>query len=278
MKIVLLNFLLAFPFFLRINAQDSVTVQDVRTAYESFQYRSVIQFSETLLLQEKKLSKEDLITIYVMKAVAHFSLSEEEAARQSFVKLLLIQSDYELDPIEISPKIVSFFERIKADVYQVTQQTISPKTEKKDTTILANPQAIDHSSEVKSALTRSLILPGWGHLYLNNGNAGWVLATTSSLSLAASVYLFIDTYSKEKKYLSETEEKKIASAYKLYNTSYKLRNIFLGLYVAEWMYSQVDLLYSSNQMISISFYHSSAEENFPINSTGLNFSFPVLRK
>ena len=106
---------------------------------------------------------------------------------------------------------------------------------------------IEHENRLKNAIARSLIVPGLGQLYLDVNFKSVFLTVLGSASLAASIYYFIQTDKKEKAYLIETNPDMIESRYADYNDAYRYRNISLISFGVVWLYSQLDLLFFSEQ-------------------------------
>ena len=61
-------------------------------------------------------------------------------------------------------------------------------------------------------------------------------------------YKLHDANNKENDYLSEINSTQIQIKYDEYNKSYKIRNALIATYAAIWIYSQIDILFFSNQL------------------------------
>ena len=112
-------------------AQENKPLQELRAAYESFEYRNVVQIADKLLLRKERLTEQNFIDLYIMKAVAHFSLSEEDLARRSFFEILFVHNDFQLDSTTISPKIIDFFTTVQSEFQQIMERRLEVKSEKK---------------------------------------------------------------------------------------------------------------------------------------------------
>lgn len=104
--------------------------------------------------------------------------------------------------------------------------------------------AISRSIMNKSVLY-SLLLPGLGHLKRESSTKGWLLFGAGIITLSGSVYYIIDTNQKEKDYLNASKKAEIEYKYETYNTAYKRRNLFIIAYATVWVFSQLDLLFLS---------------------------------
>jgi hypothetical protein len=207
--------------------------------FKNFEYRQVITIAEKLLVKKEDLSTSDLLKVYELKAISHYSLAEMEAALNNFIELLKNDPDYTLDPARTSPKIMSFFQQIKTSLQTpVKPKTTIPQKTKIDTVHVY----VDSSRNFRKAMARSIVIPGWGHLYLGHKKKGWLLTTSSLAGLGASLYFLFDCEQKQTAYLNEINLDKIASKYDQYNNSYRTRNLSMICYSLIWIYSQADLL------------------------------------
>jgi TM2 domain-containing membrane protein YozV len=117
-------------------------------------------------------------------------------------------------------------------------------------------------------IIRSLIFPGWGQLYNNNKLKGWILTSLGAITISSAVYFIIDSNNKQKKYLNDVNLSTIQNNYNEYNTSYKLKNISIISFIAVWVYSQIDILFfSQNNSLPL----TQLKTNF-MNQFQLNFS------
>jgi hypothetical protein len=189
---------------------------------------------------------------------------------------LKIDDSHDLDPVEISPKIINFFNEIKQDYSAVNQEEI-PINENmgEDLTEEQTYQNIINKKNkvYQHSLLRSFAAPGWGHLYLSGSSKGWILTTASTAALGSMLYFIYDANQKETDYLNETNKTLIQEKYDEYNTSYKIRNGLIFTYAAIWLYSQIDLLFFSddqiNQKIQTNFGY------FPFKSDQFFLSFRI---
>ncbi|MCL5031569.1 MAG: hypothetical protein M1480_21400 [Bacteroidetes bacterium] len=235
---------------------------------ESFQYNKAINDANELLENKVKINDKDLIEIYRIKAIAQYSLQNEKGAKESFFNILKIDTTFTLDPSTTSPKIIAFFDQVKNDYLQVFESEKQIVKTKTDTVYIPKIVHSEQStSELKQAAIRSVILPGWGHLYMGDNLKGTILTSLSLITLGSSIYFIIDSNKKERLYLDALDPSLIQQRYNDYNKSYKLKNISLVSFAAVWLYSQIDLLFFSGKnplnISNVEFLHS--------NQTQLNF-------
>lgn len=260
--------------------QEKVTLSRIRSAYESFEYREVIDLSASFLAAADSSQKPVVNEVLLMKAVSHYALAEEPLTRKCFIDMLKNDRDIKLDSAVVSPKILDIFNRVRNDFLEMNQVNNLGEPGRSDEATVTRPSLpTDYSRELietrekynlfRSSLTRSLILPGLGHLYIGESLTGYLLTSASILTAAASVYYIFDTRNKEKLYLGKTDQPEIVSAYSDYNSSYKLRNGFLTAFAFLWVYAQGDILFFNNSL-----YFSPALQ--PISGTALNYSITFL--
>ncbi len=236
---------------IKIATRDTTSVTDslalMQKNFEQFKYGDVISMANRLLLYRFPYTKKDLLEIYKMVGIAHYSLSEDDAAKKSFVEMLRIDSTYRFDSTKVSPKIISFFRGVKND-YLEQQREIEARTVVRIDTVYVPQKEYDYErfSMEKGAIARSIIVPGLGQLYKGEYLKGTLLTVLSSAALVSSIFYIMDTNEKEKAYLIETDPTIIESKYQEYNSSFQKRNISLIAYGVLWLYSQLDLLFLSD--------------------------------
>jgi hypothetical protein len=233
-KILFIVFLLAG---ITHSFAQTITFEKVKQLFTSFDYDNVIKVSD-LLLAKGNLSDSLSIEINIMRAVSFYAAGNQDQTRKSFEKILLIRKNYSLDPLTISPKIVSLFEEVKTMFYKNNPESAVLKD---STSLKQNIKNMDPGT-IRIAVARNLIVPGLGQLFIGRKTPGWIFTAASSLSLGGMIYFIFDTKTKENDYLKETNQLLIQQKYNEYNKSYKIRNVMIFSYALIWLYSQVDLL------------------------------------
>jgi len=180
-----------------------------------------------------------------MKAVSHYTLAEEKEARRCFQEIVLREEDFSPDPKNISPKIIHFFEEVKKDFQQKTVVQENFPLKKIDSLRLVPHSRAGENDYFRDAFVRSLLVPGWGHLYVSNSTKGLIISATTIATAGTLIYFIFDTRAKENTYLRERNLQRIESRYKEFNTSYAIRNALIVAYGAIWLYAQADLAFFS---------------------------------
>jgi len=223
----------------------NVTFEKVKQLFTSFDYDNVIKVSNQLLANGN-LSDSLSIEIDIMRAVSFYAAGNQDQTRKSFEKILLIKRNYSLDPLTISPKIVTLFEEVKTLFYKNNPEL---SVLKDSTSLKHNIKNMDLGT-TRIAVAQNLIVPGLGQLYIGKQATGWIFTAASSLSLGGMIYFIFDTKTKENDYFNETNQLLIQQKYNEYNKSYKIRNVMIFSYALIWIYSQVDLLLFNNNQTS----------------------------
>ncbi|MBZ0199055.1 MAG: hypothetical protein K8H86_04245 [Ignavibacteriaceae bacterium] len=258
---------------LNINAQG--LLNQLEESYKTFNYNNVITLSGLITSDSASYTHEELIDVYTMRAVAYYSLAQSDSARKCFVEILRLDKNHQPDPVKISPKIVSLYRETKDDYERIASnnknEKINTSPEEKIKTI---EKPVLDNSIVKNSLIRSILLPGWGHLYLEGNTKGWLLTTASTTLLSGMIYYIFKTSREEDRYLLQADPLLIEQKYNEYNTSYKIRNYFIVGYAALWLYSQIDMLFFSDDLYNKNFNLNLSV--FPDDNGGMSLNFKLI--
>jgi len=218
---------------------DAKDKEIISEKFRAFDYDAVIDLATQALLHAEDYPKQALFQIYEMKAVSHYSKMEMTEALNSFVEILKLDPEHELDPAKYSPKIVSFYNEIKLNMQQASAASVVAKEHggevQSDTVVVYKPLPIN------KGVYLSLVAPGAGHWLTIAKPKGMVLTGASTMLLASSIYFTVDCAKKEKNYLGALNQTEIDASYKKYNSSFRIRNTLWSAYALLWLYSQVDL-------------------------------------
>ncbi|GJQ31879.1 MAG: hypothetical protein HBSAPP04_07180 [Ignavibacteriaceae bacterium] len=241
MKIVAILFsafvLANFALFAQIGP---AAIADLNEQYRNFEYENVIQRS-AVLLDSNKATQSDSIVILDLRAASWYSLNRLIESSRDYVSILKINRFHNLDPVTRSPKLIAFFDEIKADFISKLPPVDVPVS--RDTVQIVTMVYPDFSVE-RGDLVKSILLPGLGH-FDRDRTKSWILMGISALSLASAVVFSLEAANSEKEYLNEFDPLKIEDRYAVFNRYYNLRNISWGLFAATWLYTQIDLIFFS---------------------------------
>jgi len=256
------------------NAQPEKEIEQLRKQYETFQYSSLVNKADNLLYDKERFTDQILINIYSLKGASHFAMGDIKNSRKTFRELLKIDNDHQLDNITYSPKILELYNDIKAEFLDIRIPE-KGKSQGKNEEIINNDFQRSTFSEFNLALAKSLILPGWGHLHVNNNTKGWILSSASIITLGSMIYFIADANTKENKYLRETNSLHIKNRYDAYNDAYKIKNILIATYSIIWLYSQIDLLFFSGKLGSNSISQQYTNYHLQVSAARLEFTLKL---
>lgn len=218
-----------------------VTFDKVRQQFEKFDYDNVIKNSDQLIT-EHTLSDSLMIEIHLMRALVFYTTGKDSLTKKSFESIIEIDNNYMPDPLVISSKLIPIFNEARTEFFRKNPDLALPSD------LIPKEQIQSGNREIpKSSIVENLLLPGLGQLRYGDSVKGWINAAASVLSLGTMIYFTFDANKKQSDYLNETNRNLIQGKYDDYNKSYKLRNTFIITYIAIWVYSQIDFLFSSDQ-------------------------------
>lgn len=232
-------------------AQDeSPVLEKLRSLFQSFTYNEVIELSDSILNDTDAFDSNQLAEVYLYRAASFYNLWDEESAEDAFIHLLQLNKDYVLDKSTFSPKIITFYNEIKSEYLQSIRPPDTTSA-KEDTlqimTTAENEELLIQQKEMLTGISvRSMLLPGWGHIYRDESTlSGWLLTGASILTLGSTLYYFYETDNKRDAYLNAIEQAEIDKAYEEYNDAYLFRNYSLIAFITVWIYAQLDIHFFS---------------------------------
>ena len=95
-------------------------LENLENSYKDLEYGETIILADELMQGSEDLNCRDKMKIYFLKGISQYSIHDYEGAEESFKQLLSLNRETKLDSVEVSPKIIDFFERIKKDRIELT--------------------------------------------------------------------------------------------------------------------------------------------------------------
>ncbi len=249
--------LLIFTFFafLPLTGQTqnfNVQALKVQQLYDSLQFEKVISLSRQLLKQPEQFQPDDLILIHQYSGYAFFNFGQPDSAKKHFLAILNIDPEYEFDPVRTSPKIISFFKKIK----ETYRQELSQKK------LIAFPRYVFLKDPRPEAAWRSLALPGWGQMFKKQKKKAYLFGGAFVTGVAATLVAYQLESSYHEKYLQSTEPSAIKDNYDRYNLWYKTRKISTIATAGIWLWAFADALWTPFEKVAL----------LPKSSDGLQLS------
>jgi hypothetical protein len=267
LALVILSAAIVFP---QHGGNDTLSLLNKR--FQAFEYEKAIAAADSMLLTKEGLSKDVLLEVYRIKGISHFSLLQDLQSEESFSNILKLDSSYVLDTAKTSPKILAFFNQVKNKFREELKE--EERLRARQDTVFITKTIFDSEAEtrVKNSVFRSLILPGWGHLYSGHTTKGTILTILGGITLLSSAYFIYDSDVKEDDYKKAKSISDISDKYDKYNNSYQLKNYSLIALAAVWLYSQIDLLFISD---TIQESNENAVPEVGITGSSVNFNFKM---
>ncbi len=205
----------------------------VQELYQSLKFEKAVQYSRQLLRSDTPFTKEQLILIHQFTAYAFFNLAQTDSARKHFVDILIMDPQYQLDPVTTSPKIIRFFNDLKKELKQ-----------KKLNFKIAYTRYVFVPDPRPGAAWRSALLPGWGQYFKGQKKKALGLASAFAASGTFTLVAAILEKNYHRKYLDTRQPDALAKNYDLYNRWYKIRKRSLYVMGIIWVASFADALWA----------------------------------
>ncbi len=205
-------------------------IMEIQQAYDQFKYDEVIFLSRQALNAVPPPVQTEQVQIYMYLAYAHISLGQKQEAQKDFEMALDLDPNLKLDPIYVSPKIISIFEEVKnASAAEGIEQRK-----------LISESMLFKKTLQSNAAWRSLILPGWGQFYKGQRAKGITVLAAHTLNVGTLVFAHLRMQQAHDDYLKARDLPTIESTYDRYNKFYKLRKYFALSTAAVWLYAHLD--------------------------------------
>ncbi len=205
----------------------------VKILYEALEFDKAISTGQELVKTNLEFNKDELSIIHQFVALSFYNMGKIDSARSHFLSLLSINPGFELDPIKVSPKIISFFNQLKEETQSVPA----------DNTI-GYTKYVFMEDLRPGATLRSFILPGWGQLYKHQKRRGYIIGGAFVASLAATVVSLYLEKTNHDKYLESTTPSTIEENYQTYNDWFKRRKLLTISTISIWAVAILDALWS----------------------------------
>ncbi len=246
MKKMFSIFIFLLLFSTTILGQKNNDLDKLNREFQIFNYSKVIILADSFIANSKEFSEDEMIEIFLLKGISHYSLSESESVKNSFNNILDYNQNYKINTSKVSPKIIREFENLRRKHKQLNISQNLTSIVIRDTLYQVDTLILKPNNKFYSeVVARSMVFPGWGHLYSGDKTKGWILTSANSVVLGSMLYFIYDTNQKESSYLNEVDISLVEEKYNDFDTSYKIRNSLIATYAILWIYTQIDILFFS---------------------------------
>ena len=130
---------------------DAPRLDAIWEAYQQFEYEAARELARAAL--DAYEDPEDLAEVLVILGLISFSENRELEAELQFREALRLNRNVNLDPLLVSPKILDFFEEVKAEMAETgSEESLDPGVV---------PRYVLVPDRRSEAVPRSMVLPGW---------------------------------------------------------------------------------------------------------------------
>ena len=222
-------------------------LESVKTHYYEGEYREAISLLDKATDELEKMENQKKIEAYMYLAFSYMAFGEEVNASIQFRNILRIDPNYTLDPDVVAPRIMTLFDKVKADFAKENVSTSSEPsfTPAKETKEIEKPsikqsQVASSSSSVvhTDIIWRSALLPGLGQFYRGGKLAGYGFMGLWVSAIGFSAFAHMQYSSDKDAYESSSN----SDLYDEYNSSFKRKNISYGIIGGVWAASLIEAL------------------------------------
>ncbi len=214
-------------------AQDSarVTVEEIEAAYRQIEYERAEALARSALQNYGAFTVSELADVHSILALIAYNRGQQEEARRQFLSALQLAPAMELDPALVPPKIVTYFEDLKAEL----AEGASYPTEAALRYILVRDQRLD-------AALRSMVVPGWGQFYKGQPRRAGLYAGLFGITVGGALLFHFKMNAAHDRYEDAASAAEAERLYEPYNRFYQRRNGLAQGAVIVWAASYIDAL------------------------------------
>ncbi len=218
---------------LRAQGQAAPQVDSMWQSYRDLNYTAATDSARLALAQVNAYAPDELAQIHTLLGLIAYANNQLTDARGQFLSALSLNPELELDPLLVSPKILEFFDAIKAERARLPADAQSGEIR----------YVVVEDLRIEATL-RSMLVPGWGQLHKGDRRKGWVLLGTWGTALGGTTLTFVQRQQAKTAYEDANTVEEAQERYDTYNRWYRThRAVLLGM-ASVWVYSYVDALIS----------------------------------
>lgn len=230
-KIYILIFALTNIFVNKVFSQNQAQqmIKEIIKDYNALNYQQAAQKAKQALINYHQFTPPELVELHKYLALINYAQGKIDESKKNFEAALSLNPDLVLSPLYVSPKIIEFFNKIKAEL-----NSEAGKIEE-----LSLRYILVRNKKFNASL-RSIVLPGWGQIYKGEKKKGIVLVSLWTSSVGGLLVTHLKQSKAREVYLDAKESDEIESKYNDYNNYYKARNYLAIFSLALWLYAHID--------------------------------------
>ena len=230
LRIIPIALLIVIPAFGQ--QTDSSWLNVMREAYRQLDYARTESAARSVLNTFEGYSINELTEAHTTLGLVMYAQNRQDGARRHFEAALSLDGGLELDSLMVSPKIMAFFEDVRAEA--------TSRDRENDPVEIV--RYIRQEDPRPAAALRSMIAPGLGQLYKAERKKGWILLGAWGGAVAATTTAHVLRQNARNSYLDARDPLVIAGRYETYNRRHKIRNGLALAAAGIWLYSYIDAL------------------------------------
>lgn len=207
------------------------TLEEIEAAYRQIEYERAERLAREALENYAQFTVAELANVHSILALIAYNRGQQEEARRQFLSALQLAPSMELDPALVPPKIVTYFEDLKAEL---AAGSAFP-TEAGLRYVLVRDPRVD-------AALRSMVVPGWGQFYKGQDRRAGLYAGLFGLTAGGALFFHFRMNAAHDRYMDAATAAEAERLYDPYNRRYRTRNALVQGAVVVWLASYVDAL------------------------------------
>lgn len=232
MRFIRLHIVLSLVCLGAAQAQESSLLESMLKAYQQLNYDRAEMYAGEILAAYDAYPLDVLTQVHTTLGIIKYTQNSQQEAREQFETALSLTPELSLDPALVSPKILSFFDTLKADL--TTSSGAGGDTVNVRYIVLQDPRP--------AAAMRSIVVPGWGHFYKGESKKGILLTGLWAATAGGTLAAHLGRQQARDRYRAARDPDDIAARYKTYNSRNKLRNGLALAAAGVWVFSYFDVL------------------------------------
>lgn len=230
---LLLALLMVLPRARPADAQTAPPVDVLWDIYQQLDYEAATDSATLALRSPEQYSVSELAEIHTILGLIAYSRDGEAEARSEFINALRLAPDLQLDSLLVSPKILSVFNEVRAELERPREGPAEQASSVRYV-IVEDPRA--------EAALRSMLLPGWGQLHKGERRKGLFLLGTWSAAVAGATITFFGRRSARRAYEDADTVDEALDRYDPYNRWHQAHQAVLVGMAGVWLFGYVDAL------------------------------------
>jgi tetratricopeptide (TPR) repeat protein len=205
----------------------SSIIQEIDEAIAGFQYEQADHLIALALEHIDSYDYAQQQQLYTYAALREFQQGDQLRTKEYFLRILEINPTFSLDPVSMSPKIISLFQTTKVEYLETVNQRLTQ---------------LEKEMRYHPVPWRSLVYPGWEQWHRSYRLKGSLWAAAGTACLIGALQAVIRTQNKRTAYQDAEAPEEVNTLYREYNRLYKTQFYWSYAYLTIWLASHLDAL------------------------------------